>query len=562
MIRKIDIERRWLIAALAFGCFYSALALRLAFRLPNLVQEDARQHVFWMRRFIDPTLFPNDLIADYFQAVAPAGYKFIYWILAKLGIDPLLVSKLLPAAIGVLTAYFAFKLFMQLTANSRGAFFASLLLCQLIWAKDDVISATPRAFVCPLFLAFLLFLLQRRLVLCLLMLALEGLIYPQAAFVSAGVLALQLIKWQGPSLQISRDRAAYVFFIAGLLVLGAVLIPFASSISPYGPVITRHEAMALPEFYRHGRSEFFVRGFEFWSEAPRSGLFPNGMPQHIFTLALVALVLSALRRNKFPLGLLFQVALAAVGMWTAAHLLLFRLHLPARYSQWVFQILFVMAAAMAIAVIWDEAEQWREKLREKNRVIAARIVLVLLLAGSAVLVVYPHLKSRFPNESYVQERPKPLYEFLRRQPKDCVIAAVKKPANLIPVFAQRAVFVNSEYAIPYHQAYYRIIRKRGQELVQALYSSQPEDLRSFIHENHIDLIVMGHGDAVSAQYLKKLRWFRDIAPVREINERIEQGAPPALADLVERCKIWEDKTNIVLDAHLISQNLRPNEPTP
>ena len=53
MIRKIGIERRWLIAAVAIGCFYSALALRLAFASPDLIQDDARQHVFWMRRFID-----------------------------------------------------------------------------------------------------------------------------------------------------------------------------------------------------------------------------------------------------------------------------------------------------------------------------------------------------------------------------------------------------------------------------------------------------------------------------------------------------------------------------
>jgi len=53
-----------------------------------MVQDDARQHVFWMQRFLDPALFPRDLIADYFQSVAPAGYTAIYQMMAGVGINP------------------------------------------------------------------------------------------------------------------------------------------------------------------------------------------------------------------------------------------------------------------------------------------------------------------------------------------------------------------------------------------------------------------------------------------------------------------------------------------
>src|SRR5712691_1081892 len=79
---------RWLFAALAVALIYSLRALHLAFRVPYLVQDDARQHIFWMRRYLDPALFPNDLIANYFQTVAPIGYKAFYWIFAKFCVDP------------------------------------------------------------------------------------------------------------------------------------------------------------------------------------------------------------------------------------------------------------------------------------------------------------------------------------------------------------------------------------------------------------------------------------------------------------------------------------------
>jgi hypothetical protein len=371
-----------------------------------------------------------------------------------------------------------------------------------------------------------------------------------------------LIKWNNRRFQILRDRQDYIFFIAGLLVFAAVLAPFATSTSRYGPVVTRREAIALPEFHRHGRSEFFVNGFEFWSNAPRSGLLSNGMPQHIAALALLAVVLWLFRVRDVSLAPLAQIALAATTMWAAAHLLLFKLHLPARYSQWVFQILYVMAAAIALIAIFEFAERWREQLRQKQHIAGARAIAIALLLGATALLVYPHLKSRFPNESYVQERPRALYQFLRTQPKTAVIAALKKPSNLIPVFAQRSVLVNSEYAIPYHQGYYRLIRQRGEELVRAFYTSRPDELFAFIQKYHVDLFVIGHGDATRPQFIKKLRWFRDVAPLREISERVEQGERPVLADFVERATIWEDKTNIVLDAHLIAQIIHTHETSP
>jgi hypothetical protein len=550
MIRKIDIERRWLIAAMAIGCFYSALALRLAFQSSYLVQDDARQHVFWMRRFIDPNLFPNDLIADYFQAVAPAGYKFVYWIFAKAGVDPLLLSKIFPAAIGLFIAYLAFRVFMELMPNPRGAFFASLLVGQLIWLKDDVISATPRAFVCPLFLAFLLFLLQRRFFPCLLTVALQALVYPQAAFVSIGVLALRLIKWKDRRPYLARDRRDYVLFFAALFIFVAAILPFASSVSRYRPVITREEARELPEFQRHGRSQFFVPGLSYWTDAQRSGLLPNGTPPHIFALAIAAPLCLIFTRKKFQTAVLLRAALAATAMWGAAHLLLFKLHLPGRYSQWLFQIMFAIGAAATIALIWDWADNWREQLRQKNSILAVRAISIAVFLSGAALVIYPHLKQKFPDPSYISGQPTELYDFLRTQPKETVITGLTNAANLIPIFAQRSVLVSSEYAIPYHKGYYQILRRRGQDLVHAHLTSRAEELRAFIEKYHVDLIIVRR-IPVTPQVAKKLRWFGEIAGEIESDDR------PALLDFIDCCKIWENNSTIVLDAHRVAQTIQP-----
>ena len=70
-------DRLWnlsLSISLGFAVFCCYLALREGFSSQWVVQDDARQHVFWMLRYLDPQLFPDDLIADYFQSVAPVGY--------------------------------------------------------------------------------------------------------------------------------------------------------------------------------------------------------------------------------------------------------------------------------------------------------------------------------------------------------------------------------------------------------------------------------------------------------------------------------------------------------
>ena len=104
----------WLSLSLAVAAIYALLMLQRAFAGDYVAQDDARQHVFWMQRFRDPQLFPNDLIADYFQSIAPWGYTQFYRLFAAIGVQPLLLSKLLPVGLNIVTAAYAFGVGMQL----------------------------------------------------------------------------------------------------------------------------------------------------------------------------------------------------------------------------------------------------------------------------------------------------------------------------------------------------------------------------------------------------------------------------------------------------------------
>src|ERR1044071_1393898 len=163
----------WLGLSLAFSASFANQALHQAFSSHFAVQDDARQHVFWMARFLDPQLFPNDLIADYFQTVAPTGYSAFYNLMAHLGVHPMLLNKLLPMALGLIATAYCFLLCLRILPSPGAAFFSTLILNQSIWMQDDLVSATPRAFLYPLFLAFLYYLVKDSRVACLVVIALD-----------------------------------------------------------------------------------------------------------------------------------------------------------------------------------------------------------------------------------------------------------------------------------------------------------------------------------------------------------------------------------------------------
>ncbi|MDJ0707305.1 MAG: hypothetical protein QNJ46_28865 [Leptolyngbyaceae cyanobacterium MO_188.B28] len=250
--------RFWFGMSLMVALIYGFLGLQQAFSGDYVVQDDARQHVFWMQRFLDPDLFPQDWIADYFQSVAPAGYRWVYQAAASLGVNPMVFNKLLPTVLALVTTGYGFGLCLKLFPIPAAGFTATLFLNQLLWSKDDLISATPRAFFYPLFLAFLYYLLRRSLWPCLIALGLQCLFYPQTALLSCATLCVRLLGWTGKKLRFSRDRGDIQFAIAGLCLTVILLLPFILTTSEFGPIITLAEAQQMPEFSPNGRASFFL----------------------------------------------------------------------------------------------------------------------------------------------------------------------------------------------------------------------------------------------------------------------------------------------------------------
>ncbi|MGB3614498.1 MAG: hypothetical protein WBA10_11965, partial [Elainellaceae cyanobacterium] len=519
------------------------------------VQDDARQYLFWMQRFSEPALFPGDLIADYFQSVTPLGYVGLYRLGTAVGLDPFAFNKLLPPVLALVTTAYLFWLTLDILPVPFTGFVSTLLLNQTLWMKDDVVSATPRAFVYPLFAAFLYYWVQHRAypkrsplwstLGSTLKLLLLGLFYPQYVLVVSGILGLQLLSF-GPHTQFRRIALRDAIFCGvGLAVAVVVMGYYGLTASAYGPTITAEQARQLPEFWPGGRNFFFSPNlWWFYFLGDRSGLLHVGLVRPA-TLCLGLFLPLLLWRHVSPIqrmqrGILWRIWLAGLLWFLAAHLLLFRLHLPSRYMDHTWRFVMAIAAAMVITAAVDGLLRCRIRL-------AAWGGLSLV---AALLLAYPAFVENFPLTKYKVGRTPQIYQFLREQPTDSRVASLAEEADNIPAFAARSIIVGREYAIPYHLGYYRPFRERAIALTQAQYTPQLSQLQDTIFQYEIDFWLLDR-KAYDPDYLER-NWVNQYRADLEVALRpFEAGTTPALALAVPRCRIMAEGRLQIIDARCI-----------
>ena len=544
----------WLVLSFLMALLLGGLVLYQSLDSAYVIQDDARQHVFWMRRFLDADLFPNDVIADYFQSVAPGGYTALYRGAAELGLDPVLLSKIVPLILGLITTGYCFGICLELLPLPVAGFTASLLLNQIIWTHDDVASGTPRAFVYPLFTAFLYYLLKRSLLPCWITILLQGLFYPQTVLLSAGLLAVQGLRWwlRVPHWPFTR-RDAWLCGV-GMGIAIAVTLPYLLSPSDYGPVVSLAEARRLPEFQAGGRAEFFRdSSAQFWLWDGRSGILPRADRLSPLLYAALLLPLMAWRSRWFPLCqhiqpkvvILVQMLGVSLVWYGLAHLLLYRLHLPSRYTQHTLRIGLALAAAIALITLIDALLHWAEQAHRQQR-LRFHVGVIASGAIALALLLFP-LWVQFPRVGYVTGAYPDLYTFFSQQPADTMIASIADEASNLPSFSQRSVLTAREYGIPYHTGYYDQFVERTTAVLQAQYSDDLDMVRTVTQTYGIDFWLLDR-HAFQANYLRRSWVWQYDDVVYPIQRSLRRGSRPILKTLHQTCLVFENSSLLVLDA--------------
>ncbi|MEL7077310.1 MAG: hypothetical protein AAGM46_15480 [Cyanobacteria bacterium J06582_2] len=525
-------RRFWLAATILVAALFSLSGFGLATG-EYTIQDDARQHVFWLQRLNDPGLFPDDLIADYFSSVAPGGYKSIYWLANILGLDPFTFNKMLPLLLGIGTSVYLFLVTLEIFPVPLAGFFASLLLNQNLWLLDDLVSGTPRAFLYILFLGFIYHLLRLELLPCLLLIVLQGLFYPQIVLISAGVLSLRFMTQK-------QER----YFLAIAIAAAAIVVGvYQLQTGEFSEVITVDAARQLPELQPTGRSPFFSdRPWHFWLVAKQTGYFP--FEWQYFLLCSFGLLLPIITQfpQSLPLvrrlndqGKIIWQLLIASGVWYAlSHLMLFRLHLPGRYSQHTWRMAIALLSGITLTILLH-------KLIQKMAVRSTAAQLAILAIATTALTYPTYAVQSYPHRlGYVTAKNPALYQFLQQQPRNSLIATLSEEGDFIPSFAQRSVLTAREYSIPYHWDYYGQIRQRTQDLIRAQYSHSVQDLERFIDKYQVNLWLIDR-QAFSPSYLQQNDWLRQFdSEVTTAIANLEQ--PPAIAKKIEQCSVFSDRS--------------------
>ncbi len=236
----------------------------------NAVQDDARHYVFWMERFHDPELFPNDLIADYLQWVAPPGYTAFYWALSWVA-DPMLVAKVLPPILGLAAAFFTFLVVRRLHPEPVCAFLAAVFLSWYVWQVDDVATASPRSFL-PILVAQVWSLVTGRVRLAVALSGIQRRVSSSCRRPRRCTTRCAAHQRSGLRPGIARDWSAWGPLLVGAALVVALLLPSQLQSISFGPVVSVDQARAMPDFGMTGREFFFVdSAYDYWIANGHSG---------------------------------------------------------------------------------------------------------------------------------------------------------------------------------------------------------------------------------------------------------------------------------------------------
>ncbi len=456
--------------------------------------DDARQHVYWTAKFQDPELFREDLLTEFISSpmMDPPGYQFIYR-LGTVFLNPLRLSQLISLLLLLFSLWFLELWSKSLIPDSRGRFFLQVLF--LFFSLYDSSGGFPRSFAFPLLLGFMALLQRGATLWGGLVLVLEALLYPPIllnTLAMAGLWALGEFRRAGWSRQ-SLSRAISLAVGCAVAMLLLLWVYVYSDMRLFGPQVSLQEAKSMPEFWKGGRSAFFRENTLEFLLLGRSGIGAEYLGGFALILAGMAF-LGGIKAIRIPASAV-HLCWTSLLLFGIAHLLLFKLHLPSRYTIYTLPLAFMLAIGastgpflLATKGIWIRVKAGEFWGRFQSRKLA-----LLLLA--LILTVYAwaqgHVIVNMDTQVAVLDRSqRQMLAFLQELPKDTLVAAHPLDADNVPLVSRRKVLANQELSLPYQMGYYRKIRQRILDFFEAYYAGDWGEIEEFVSKYRIGALVV------------------------------------------------------------------------
>lgn len=568
----------WILGTIAMSLVpYLILIRRATEGSVYVAQDDARHFVVWLRRFMDPRLYPHDTIAEQFAGITPMLYATVFKPFAVVGIDPVRTQLFIVMPLtGVALVLACFAFVHRIWPCARGAALASLIMVNVLaWP-----TGLAHDFGFTIVLLVLLAGMARRPLAAALVMFAGTKLLPAAALTACAALAAGMLRTTPPFF--TRDRRLWVLFaftMASCLIGGLQAVSAAAT---SGPTFTAGEAKFLPVFGRAGRKAYFGADIPttylcnartgiapFCEVDPgttgdamgpvfllilRSGAQAIAWAILAFGLIGIAVTLVArsslnkwLRRTAVPqldpslatvwAGLL----VAGIVLFVFAHSVAFRLHMPERFARYSIALVFATALSLTIVVPGEVLVSRLRRLWQRWLFTTASLAVLLSLSVSSLA----------ERANLVHGEAEDVYAFLQTTPVESVVAGVNGEIDNIPVFGWRSVLASLQLFLPWKKRNYEQMAGRMIGVATALYSVDAAAFATLRQRYRIDFLLVGRELTDDLNALRE--WSGSFPVIGETVAAVEAGTQPFFLNAIPACVVAESDRVFLLDATCLVQ---------
>lgn len=459
---------------------------------------DWRQWIYQYWRYTEPGTFPpGHWLTDYSFNMQPP----FYWLMMAT-----LSTFMVPMKAAVLVNIASWTLLIgSVVAGVRGraGLLIGLIAAALLVREIDIFQYTsggyPRSFGPSLTALFLAAFINDRFRLALFSLILGAGLYPSVVVPCS----LALGVWTTLSIVGGVDRKVWFRRMVALAVTAVVVagLGMAQTLTAkdwWGSVVWAQDAgielgrrgrcnwLPLPPYWQSlldPLGEIYHRTG--WFTSPASPIQLPLMGRSIAEViggaaaAISAIIIVVKAPRRFPLRLVFMFAAVLLAYFIARELA-FKLYLPKRVPQHTLPVVVTFALTVLIATAVDVLGVARRFQTLIVAVVMALPIFILVGDGVQSAGVWGD-KTRYQHSMlWIRENTKPTDVF----------AGDLRAMDWIPLFGQRATYVNFTLAHPFRAGFWHEVERRTLRAYDAYYATDLREVLRFMDEEHVEYFVI------------------------------------------------------------------------
>lgn len=516
---------------------------------PYIINDDVRNTIYWMQQFRDPELFQDDPLTAFFKNFLPWGFTAFYYVLSFVW-DPMVVSKILPTFLFVISSYYLFRL-VRSFSDDFTAVVAALSFILMPVFLDSMAGGLPHSFGFLWIIVFLYYLVRRDFFKVWFVLVLQSLTYQMVFPPCLGVFALTLFKLGRDGLTVDREDKKLKYLFLSFLIPGILLIVryMVFDDPQIGSVVTRQDMLGHPEYYAQGRHPVlpttplfeelifqFYRGGMMTHIVGRLGQYGASVDlmkiifwSSSFVLVVFPLIQCLRKRMIIPREL-FYLAFTSIVMYKLSDMMLLKLYIPTRYVEYSIPLIMLVIQALGVGALLQMIK--RSSLR---KLISMTLIVLIILGGNYQSLGYLDLS-----------RLRDFYQAVQQLPKESLVAAHPWLADGIPAFAQRKVFVAYELSYPFYDKHWVMIKQRTYDFFNAYYAEDIKSVDAFCRKYGIDYVVVNKLDFTKWNLDRKDFYFEPFnAYIVDLAQKCGHFVLPEIPD---EDKIFQTGNIFIVDA--------------